>query len=625
MAYNSKFTGAQIDALLDASEAMKTSKEDVANKVTALGVYADDVHYPSAKAVKDKLTELDEKVDGKYVNPITEGSVADVANLQKIYNKEDGNAARLIVVASIIENFGIGIVGGSGWADQVLFSNNGIVSYAAIEVHETDKGLWLFANGINPITCDYKIFDVTGDSSLEEKIKNTAFDDDVLIGDGLVQKNEHLNAKIDKYKVEQDGKISGLEEKHELNVNRITSLFSKEVIKEEYEVITGSPSNLVAIPEGAYMITKVLDLSHLQEGKVYLMFIKWMGSVTQLYSSKILRNGKWDYTFFETHTKRPNEIHIYKLTESVISGFNGDVCVMTMDNGQATTVGVYLYDVTGLTDTQISALNADDMCNEGKEVIFNYNGEIVDYINQTPYTNKKWTAIGDSLTESWATGGFYLPIVKKHFGLSEYKNCGISGTTMSGIGTLAMWQDVRINDVDIDSDLITIFAGTNDIYQGYFETNPDTGNKGWGEMTLNNHDITTFVGAYNVAISKLYYKFLADFSSIYDDVDYSGVIKATTNRNIRIVLVTPTRRYDNSGGDFSYETVQRYQETVVDKVKEIAKLWGLPCVDLYNEPSINTVNKYEYFTRDELLHPNQKAHTLFANAIIHTINHWFVE
>ena len=51
MAYISKFTGAQIDALLDASEAMKTSKEDVANKVTSINADSDDSHYSSARAV----------------------------------------------------------------------------------------------------------------------------------------------------------------------------------------------------------------------------------------------------------------------------------------------------------------------------------------------------------------------------------------------------------------------------------------------------------------------------------------------------------------------------------------------------------------------------------------------
>ena len=51
MAYNSKFTGTQIDALLDASGAMQTSKEDVTNKVTTLSAGATDKQYPSAKAV----------------------------------------------------------------------------------------------------------------------------------------------------------------------------------------------------------------------------------------------------------------------------------------------------------------------------------------------------------------------------------------------------------------------------------------------------------------------------------------------------------------------------------------------------------------------------------------------
>lgn len=55
MAYSSKFTGAQIDALLDASEAMKTGKEDVANKVKSITASADDTHYPSTKAVKDAI------------------------------------------------------------------------------------------------------------------------------------------------------------------------------------------------------------------------------------------------------------------------------------------------------------------------------------------------------------------------------------------------------------------------------------------------------------------------------------------------------------------------------------------------------------------------------------------
>ena len=62
MAYISKFTGAQIDALLDASEAMKTRKEDVANKVTSINADATDEQYPSAKAVKFAIDAKTEKL-----------------------------------------------------------------------------------------------------------------------------------------------------------------------------------------------------------------------------------------------------------------------------------------------------------------------------------------------------------------------------------------------------------------------------------------------------------------------------------------------------------------------------------------------------------------------------------
>ena len=68
MAYNSKFTGAQIDDLLDASGKMQTSKEDAANKVITITADATDEQYPSAKAVKDTVDKASQsKVDKNNV------------------------------------------------------------------------------------------------------------------------------------------------------------------------------------------------------------------------------------------------------------------------------------------------------------------------------------------------------------------------------------------------------------------------------------------------------------------------------------------------------------------------------------------------------------------------------
>lgn len=88
MAYNSKFTGAQIDDLLDKSKTMGATvdklaqdvaaKEDAANKVTTLDASATDEQYPSAKAVMDELDELESKVqdveldvDGEVICDVT--------------------------------------------------------------------------------------------------------------------------------------------------------------------------------------------------------------------------------------------------------------------------------------------------------------------------------------------------------------------------------------------------------------------------------------------------------------------------------------------------------------------------------------------------------------------------
>lgn len=86
MAYNSKFTGAQIDDLLEKSKTMGATvdglaqdvavKEDAANKVTSITASADDIHYPSAKAVKAALTNL---ADGE--------DLASVGNVMKLADK----------------------------------------------------------------------------------------------------------------------------------------------------------------------------------------------------------------------------------------------------------------------------------------------------------------------------------------------------------------------------------------------------------------------------------------------------------------------------------------------------------------------------------------------------------
>lgn len=127
MAYNSKFTGAQIDALLDASEAMKTSKEDVANKVTSIGADATDEQYPSAKAVKDLIDSHTFPI----INNLTVGGEASAlsAEMGKLLNEkilsislangEDGKV--YIAVNGVNQGNGVNLQTGrvEVWADVI--------------------------------------------------------------------------------------------------------------------------------------------------------------------------------------------------------------------------------------------------------------------------------------------------------------------------------------------------------------------------------------------------------------------------------------------------------------------------------------------------------------------------
>lgn len=87
--------------------------------------------------------------------------------------------------------------------------------------------------------------------------------------------------------------------------------------------------------------------------------------------------------------------------------------------------------------------------------------------------------------------------------------------------------DTVINSLNSDANFITILGGQND------------GDIAIGDLTLENHDTNTFAGAFNVIVSKLYYKYLSLDTGYYTDIDYSGVNKIEKPHNIIIVPCTP--------------------------------------------------------------------------------------
>ena len=183
-------------------------------------------------------------------------------------------------------------------------------------------------------------------------------------------------------------------------------------------------------------------------------------------------------------------------------------------------------------------------------------------------SGKKMSALGDSLTAA----GYFLTYIKNQLGLAEIKNCGIGGTRVSGTGAECFWQDVRINSLNIDSDYILIMGGTND---APYTTVVDA------DFSRFNFNTDNFVGAYNVLLSKIYYRYMNLDAGFYPGIGYTGVAKASTPKDIKIFLITPPKTIDSN---------EDYRFLFSEYVRRIGKMWGLPVIDANSEMQMNDFN-----------------------------------
>lgn len=213
------------------------------------------------------------------------------------------------------------------------------------------------------------------------------------------------------------------------------------------------------------------------------------------------------------------------------------------------------------------------------------------------FRGKVCSALGDSLTGT-GSGGHYLQFMKNILGFSKVKQCGVGGSTVCGTGPECMWQTKRINDLMIDSDYILFKGSTND--SGYITVNES-------EFTIENCDVTTFVGAYNVALSKIYYKYLKLSKGYYADkgIDYSEVTQADTPKDIKIFLITTPKTLDNNASK---------RQIFAEYVRRIGQMWGLPIIDANAEMQMNPFN-YPVDFVDKVHYPLQFHYNLAKLAV----------
>lgn len=206
------------------------------------------------------------------------------------------------------------------------------------------------------------------------------------------------------------------------------------------------------------------------------------------------------------------------------------------------------------------------------------------------WKSKKFAFLGDSLTQDAP----YYPYLVKAMDLKNFAAVGMGGTSMEGSGVNSMWQDVRINAIPDNTDIVIIMAGTN-------------GAGALGELTLENHDTDSFIGAYNVCLSKIYYRFKMS-EGYYDEIDYSGINQAENAKDIQIIVITPPYLQDHDN-----QLQKIYSRGAA--IKQMSLLWGLPCIDSIPLMQTNPFNDTIAFDNDQT-HYNARNRKKLADAII---------
>ncbi|EKB02654.1 hypothetical protein HMPREF9711_03116 [Myroides odoratimimus CCUG 3837] len=247
------------------------------------------------------------------------------------------------------------------------------------------------------------------------------------------------------------------------------------------------------------------------------------------------------------------------------------------------------------------------------------------YLN--PLLKKKGLSLGDSVTEF----GNYPSIIGQNLGMDWY-NCGVGGTRMSthtsaGYNKLSFYQiaeaissgdftsvneglDILIADANINdpgkarrltttkSNLNTINYSELEYISIFFGTNDFTSSKEIGDLTLNNLNVDTIVGALNYGIDKILSK----------------------HPHIKIIVITPTHRFitnKNNDSD-TYSVGSKLLIDVVDALNKAANLNHLPFIDLYRTSNLSRYNHDIYFA--DTTHPNAKGYKYLGDLISKYIN-----
>lgn len=195
---------------------------------------------------------------------------------------------------------------------------------------------------------------------------------------------------------------------------------------------------------------------------------------------------------------------------------------------------------------------------------------------QSILKGKKICVLGDSITDkTYHSTKNYHDFIKEKTGCTIYNHGKDSWTIVQLCDEVAKCEN--------DSDIITLFAGTNDWHIGKIPL---------GEIT----DISKSVSVCG-AIDEIFNLIINKFPTK------------------TFLVFTPLPRTNPHSNWTNYTNDRGYSlEQLVDKIKEKCKQYSIPCYDLYRNSGVHANNSasLKYYYNDAAIHPNIRYHEILG-------------
>ena len=251
----------------------------------------------------------------------------------------------------------------------------------------------------------------------------------------------------------------------------------------------------------------------------------------------------------------------------------------------------------------------DTYANTSFAGIYITKGDVPKPINTKPFLKsnldgKKWTVIGDSITDfnfrsainyhQYVAADLGLEVINAGYSGSGYKQHDSAGSAMDAFYLRVLEEEDGDYVMDLDSDVITIFGGVNDVIFG----NPI----GTAEDTTT----ATVCGCVNKTIDNI-------MSRMSDKYIPLGIISPLPC-DYQGVATYPTQLPTDEDCEM---------QTFVAELEKICKVRGIPFLDLFHQSNFNPSNatfRSAYTSchaspSGDGLHPNQYGHKLFYRQI----------